>query len=263
MSRADTAFKVTSKPLLSQRQHEPWRMQLATLILIAADQDWRPRPATVAAGAEVCARPRALGRWLPPAGPQRDRGQRPAGLSAQSRSAGGRPLPRPPSPKHLRAWRAVSRRLLAEALRMDGAGLATPMSLSCPLAGACWAPPGSPPVGSRSTARRIGLESPRSTSWASGTTPSSGKRPPWLRGDRKAHLPTKIILTKICRLNIFGEFPMGLGIPPLTHNIMLQSNPLKSMILVRRLPPTSGSSVGWPASGHVNRDMYVCVYIYI
>ena len=52
---------------------------------------------------------------------------------------------------------------------------------------------------------------------------------------RYANLPTKIIPTKICWLNISGKFPMCLGIPPLQIKIMLESNPLKSRILVWRL----------------------------
>ena len=38
------------------------------------------------------------------------------------------------------------------------------------------------------------------------------------------NLPTKIIPTKIARLQSSGKFPMGLGIPPLELKIMLESN---------------------------------------
>ena len=56
-------------------------------------------------------------------------------------------------------------------------------------------------------------------------------------------LRTKITPTKIARLNISGKFPMGLGIPTLTIKILLESNPLKSRILVRRLAVAS-----WPTA---------------
>ena len=49
------------------------------------------------------------------------------------------------------------------------------------------------------------------------------------------NLPTNIIPTKIRWLTISGEFPMGMIIPPLEIKILLESNPLKSRILVRRL----------------------------
>ena len=44
-----------------------------------------------------------------------------------------------------------------------------------------------------------------------------------------------IIPTKICRLELSGKFPMGLGIPPLKFKIPVESNPPKFRILVRRL----------------------------
>ena len=49
------------------------------------------------------------------------------------------------------------------------------------------------------------------------------------------NLPTKTIPTKIAWLKLSGNFPMGLGIPPLKIQILLESNSLKSRILVRRL----------------------------
>ena len=49
------------------------------------------------------------------------------------------------------------------------------------------------------------------------------------------NLPTKIIPTKMCRLRLCGKFPMGMRNPPLETKIPLESNPLKSRILVRRL----------------------------
>ena len=55
------------------------------------------------------------------------------------------------------------------------------------------------------------------------------------RGTPTPNVPTKIIPTKICWLNISGKFSMDMRIPPLNINIMLESNPLKSRRLVRRL----------------------------
>ena len=49
------------------------------------------------------------------------------------------------------------------------------------------------------------------------------------------NLPTKIVPTKIRWLKTSGEFPMDMIISPLNMKILLQSNPLKSRILVRRL----------------------------
>ena len=44
--------------------------------------------------------------------------------------------------------------------------------------------------------------------------------------------PTKIIRAKIAWLKLSVIFPMDLTIPPLEFKIMLESNPLKSRILV-------------------------------
>ena len=49
------------------------------------------------------------------------------------------------------------------------------------------------------------------------------------------NLPTEIIPTKICWLKSSRKFPMDMIIPPLKLNIMLESNHLKSRILVWRL----------------------------
>ena len=49
------------------------------------------------------------------------------------------------------------------------------------------------------------------------------------------NLPTKIMPTKIAWLKYSGKFPMDIRIPPLKIKILLESNPLKSRILVRRL----------------------------
>ena len=62
------------------------------------------------------------------------------------------------------------------------------------------------------------------------------------RVSRTPNLPTKIIPTKIRRLKISGKFPMGLRIAPLGIKILLESNPLKPRILVRRL-------AAWPLCG--------------
>ena len=43
-------------------------------------------------------------------------------------------------------------------------------------------------------------------------------------------IPARIVGLKLC-----GKCPMDLGIPPLTIQMLLESNPLKSRILVRRL----------------------------
>ena len=53
--------------------------------------------------------------------------------------------------------------------------------------------------------------------------------------DITPNLPTKLIPAKIRRFKISGRFPMGLGIPPLNIKILLESKPLISRILVRRL----------------------------
>ena len=53
--------------------------------------------------------------------------------------------------------------------------------------------------------------------------------------DLTPNLPTKIIPTKICRLNNSGKSPLDMRIPPLEIKIMLESNPLRFRILVRRL----------------------------
>ena len=49
------------------------------------------------------------------------------------------------------------------------------------------------------------------------------------------NLPTQIIPAKIRRLRISGEICIDMRIPPLHINIMLESNPPRSRILVRRL----------------------------
>ena len=56
----------------------------------------------------------------------------------------------------------------------------------------------------------------------------------WLKPNTH-NLPTKIITTKIAWLKLSVIFPMHMKTPALKHYIMLESNPLKSRILVRRL----------------------------
>ena len=46
------------------------------------------------------------------------------------------------------------------------------------------------------------------------------------------NLPTSIVPTNIAWLKLSGRSPMGLGIPPLKINIMLESNPPKPTMLV-------------------------------
>ena len=54
------------------------------------------------------------------------------------------------------------------------------------------------------------------------------------------NLPTNIIPTKMAWLKLSGKSPMALGIPPLNFKILLESNPLKSIMLVRILAVRSG-----------------------
>ena len=64
-------------------------------------------------------------------------------------------------------------------------------------------------------------------------TPSKGASRSSVRGSTP-NLRTKIIPTKIAWLKLSGRFPMGLGVPPLKIKILLESNPPKSRISVRR-----------------------------
>ena len=54
-----------------------------------------------------------------------------------------------------------------------------------------------------------------------------------LRAPHKPNLPTTILPAKIPWLKLSGEFPMDMRIPPLRIKTLLESNPLKSTILVR------------------------------
>ena len=49
------------------------------------------------------------------------------------------------------------------------------------------------------------------------------------------NLPASIIPTTIARLKLSRRFPMDVRLPPLNIDIMLETNPLKSRILVRGL----------------------------
>ena len=78
--------------------------------------------------------------------------------------------------------------------------------------------------------------------------PSAGRRAPPTPPPSPGQLATtpnhatKIIPTKTAWLKLSGKFPMGPGIPPLKIKIMLESNPLTSRMLVRKLAvlPWSG-----------------------
>ena len=66
------------------------------------------------------------------------------------------------------------------------------------------------------------------------------QKTPWLSSNlgaqvRTPNLPTKITSAKIRWLKLSGKVPMDMRIPPLRIKILLESNPLKSIILVRRL----------------------------
>ena len=54
-------------------------------------------------------------------------------------------------------------------------------------------------------------------------------------GRNATDLPTKIIPKKIAWLKLSRKFPTGLGIPRPRIKILLESSPLRSRILVRRL----------------------------
>ena len=84
----------------------------------------------------------------------------------------------------------------------------------------------------------------------------SRDRPPRLPavGKPTPNLPTKFLPTKIAWLRLSGEIPMGMRIPRLKIQILLESNPLTSEILVRRLAVSRRYSRGdwlggllWPS----------------
>ena len=103
---------------------------------------------------------------------------------------------------------------------------------------------GTPLVPSRWWARRCCCRS-----WALGEAPEICLAP---------NLPTKIIPTKIAWLKNSSKFPMDMGIPPLTSKILLESNPLKSGVLVLRLavPRWEGQASGMlGSSGEVRHRL--------
>ena len=57
--------------------------------------------------------------------------------------------------------------------------------------------------------------------------------------------PTKIVLAKICCVNISGKFPVDMRIPPRNIRITLESDHLTSRILVWRLA-VHVVQTGWP-----------------
>ena len=65
--------------------------------------------------------------------------------------------------------------------------------------------------------------------------PRAGRGRPGLPGRTTPNLPTNIVPTNIAGVRLYGKSPMGLGISPLSMKIMLESNPLKSTMLVGRL----------------------------
>ena len=69
------------------------------------------------------------------------------------------------------------------------------------------------------------------------TRPSTPNRPTKI-------VPTKIVPAKIRWLKISGKLPTDMRIPPLKIKIMLESNPLKSRILVRRLAISAWARAG-------------------
>ena len=88
---------------------------------------------------------------------------------------------------------------------------------------------------------KTALPSARTSSAWSAT--SSHPRPAWVSSP---DLPTKIIPAKTPWLKTSGIFPMDLRIPSLKDKMLIESTPLKSRILVRRLavPHTGGRSRG-------------------
>ena len=81
------------------------------------------------------------------------------------------------------------------------------------------------------------------------------------------NLPTSIVPTNIAWLKLSGNSPMGLRIPPLRIMTMLESNPLKSTMLVGRLgvsAPRVESKRRACAHPHADlRPRAVCMYVYI
>ena len=77
------------------------------------------------------------------------------------------------------------------------------------------------------------------------------------------NLPTKIIPAKIARLELSGEFPMGLKMPTLKNKIALESNSLKSTTLLRRLAYILIYLYICLFSLSLSLYIYIYIYIYI
>ena len=71
-------------------------------------------------------------------------------------------------------------------------------------------------------------------------------------------LPSENILAKIAWLKLSGKFPMDMRIPPLKIKILLESNLLKSRILVRRLAVLSlvVDTCEWMHTGVCTHNVY-------
>ena len=78
-------------------------------------------------------------------------------------------------------------------------------------------------------------------------------------GEITPNPPTNIVPTNIARVKLSGKSPMGLGIPPLRIKIMLESNPLKSTMLIGRLGVVSESMV---KSQYEAQYIYIYIYLY-
>ena len=99
------------------------------------------------------------------------------------------------------------------------------------------------------------------------------------------NLPTKNLPTKIAWLKLSRHFPMDMRIPPLNIKILLESNPLKPGILIRRLAimarggaifcegvgPSACCYCPWNGLYHITSyhiilyyiHVYICVCVYI
>ena len=83
------------------------------------------------------------------------------------------------------------------------------------------------------------LQSPGQAKFSSATSSGTSRRL-----CSSPNLPTKIIPTKICRLNISGKFTMDMRTPPLKFKILLESKPSETQNLSTEIGRTAGR---WPA----------------
>ena len=90
-------------------------------------------------------------------------------------------------------------------------------------------------VVSNYTCMHGGLWAPRHAQAASGRRIGRGCEPRRLAARPVSLLRSSLLTSKIAWLELSGRIPMGLGIPPHKIKVLLESNPLKSRILVRRL----------------------------